>query len=181
MLYTPATPAQRRSTCKGPCPPTPKSLRRDVCGNRLFFRRGRRCRLSFVRNRLANWVIAALVIFQLAIGLQWQTAQAVVAPPEREMNGMGAGDCPDHSSRDSRADQERSTGTPTSAPPSHHTPANKHDCCRSPGCQCHCAQSPGMLDLPRAGRDLSPALQQPILDARPPVTRSNELFRPPIA
>jgi hypothetical protein len=146
----------------------------------LFFRRGRRCRLSFVRNRSANWVIAALVIFQLAIGLQWQTAQAVVAPPEREMNGMGAGDCPDHSSKDSRADQERSAGAPASTPPSHHNPATKHDCCRSLGCQCH-AQSPGMLDLPRAGAALSSTLQLPILDTRPPVARSNELFRPPIA
>jgi hypothetical protein len=147
----------------------------------LFFRRRERCRLWFVRNRPANWSIAALVIFQLAIGLQWQTAQAVVAQPEREMNGMGAGDCPDHSSKDSRADHERSAGGPTSAPSSHHNPANKHDCCRSLGCQCHCAQSPGTLDLPLAGAALSPTLQLPILDARPPVARSNELFRPPIA
>src|SRR4030088_1328398 len=114
----------------------------------LFFRRSQRCRLYFVRNRPANWAIAALVIFQLAIGMQWQTAQAAVAPPEREMNGVGAGDCPDHSSKDSRADQERTAGAPTSAPPSHHNPANKHDCCRSEGCHCHCAQSPGTLDLP---------------------------------
>jgi hypothetical protein len=147
----------------------------------LFFRHGQPCRLRLVRNRPANWAIAALVIFQLAIGLQWQTAQAVVAPPEREMNGMGAGDCPDHSSKDSRANQERSAGAPMSSPSWHHNPANKHDCCRSLGCQCHCAQSPGTLDLPLAGAALSPTLQLPILDARPPVARSNELFRPPIA
>jgi hypothetical protein len=120
----------------------------------LFFRRGRQCRLSFVSNRPANWVIAALLIFQLAIGLQWQTAQAAVAPPERGMNGMGAGQCPDH--------------------------ANKHDCCRSLGCQCHCAQSPGMQDLTRPRADLSSTLQLPVLAARRPVARSNELFRPPI-
>jgi hypothetical protein len=35
--------------------------------------------------------------------------------------------------------------------------------------------------VPMAGAALSPTLQLPILDARPPVARSNELFRPPIA
>jgi hypothetical protein len=134
-----------------------------------------------VRNRPANWAIAALLIFQLAIGLQWQTAQAVVVPLEREMNGTGAGDCPDHSSKDSRAEQERSARAPTSTLPSHHNPANKHDCCRSLGCQCHCAQSPGTLDVPLVGAALFPTLQVPNLDARPPLARSNELFRPPIA
>jgi hypothetical protein len=123
------------------------------------------CTLEIVRNRLANWVIAALLTFQLAIGLQWQVAQAGVTPPEREMNGMGAGDCPDHPSKESR-DKET---------------ANKHDCCRSLGCQCHCVQSPGALHLAVVGAALLPTLQLPVFDARPPVARTSELFRPPPA
>jgi hypothetical protein len=139
------------------------------------------CRLTVVRNRLANWVIAALLMFQLAIGLQWQVAQAAVTPPEREMTGMGVGNCPDHPSSDSRNQKGWDAGASASAPSSHHNPANKHDCCRSLGCQCHCAQSPGALDLPLAGAALPPTLQLPVFDARPPVARTNELFRPPPA
>jgi hypothetical protein len=134
-----------------------------------------------VRNRPASWAIAALAIFQLAIGLQWQTAQAVVASPERQMDGMEAEHCPDHWTKDSGTEQGRSADARTSAPASHHNPANKQDCCRSLGCQCHCAQSAGALDLPLAGAALSSTLQLPVFDALPPVARINELFRPPIA
>ena len=147
----------------------------------LFSHHSEGCTLRVVRNRSAIGVIAALLMFQLAFGLQWEVARAVVSPPERQMDGMEAGHCPAHASKDSRTNSGRGAGAPTSAPSLHHNPANKHDCCRSLGCQCHCAQSPGSLDLPLAGAALSPSLQLPVFDARPPVARSNELFRPPIA
>jgi hypothetical protein len=126
-------------------------------------------------------MIATLVMFQLAIGLQWQVAQAVVTPPERQMNGTEAGHCPTHPSKDSRTGREHGAGaSTTSAPSSHHNPAQKHDCCRSLGCQCHCAQSPGVLDLSLAGAAPASSLLLPVFDARPPVVRTTELFRPPI-
>jgi hypothetical protein len=147
-----------------------------------FFPRGEGCTLRFVRNRPANWIIAALLMFQLAIGLQWQTAQAVVAQPEQQMHGMEAGHCPTHSSGDSSIAQGRSAaGAPTSAPSSHNHPAGKHDCCNSLGCQCHCAQSPTALARTLVSPAVSTSVLLPILNARPPVARSNELFRPPIA
>jgi hypothetical protein len=34
----------------------------------------------------ANWMSAALLMLQLAIGLQWQVAHAVVAQSEQQMN-----------------------------------------------------------------------------------------------
>jgi hypothetical protein len=42
----------------------------------------------------------ALLMFQLAIGLQWQTVQAIVSQPEQQMDGMEAGHGPTHSSKD---------------------------------------------------------------------------------
>ncbi|PYS60315.1 MAG: hypothetical protein DMF76_14330 [Acidobacteria bacterium] len=146
----------------------------------LFSHHSEGCTLRIVRSRPANWVIAALVIFQLAIGLQWDVAQAVVAPPERQMNGMEAGHCPAQPSKDSRTAKGGDAGAPTSALSSHKNPVNKHDCCRSLGCQCHCAQSPCALDLPLASVALSASILLPVFDVRPPVARTNELFRPPI-
>jgi hypothetical protein len=140
-----------------------------------------------MRNRPANWVITALLMLQLAIGLQWQVAQAVAAPTEPQMNGMQAGGmqaghCPGHQSKDSRTVEGGGSGASTSAPFSHDDPADKHDCCRSVGgCQCHYAQSPGALDLPRTSITFSALLLLPVFDARPPVARTNKFFRPPIA
>jgi hypothetical protein len=96
----------------------------------------------------ANWMSAALLMLQLAIGLQWQVAHAVVAQSEQQMNSMKAGHCPAHQSKDSRTDERRGGRASTNAPSSHDNPVNNHDCCRSLGCQCHYAQSPGVLDRP---------------------------------
>jgi hypothetical protein len=147
----------------------------------LFSQHSQECTLRTVRNRPANWVIAALLMFQLAIGLQWQVAQAVVNPPERPMNRMEAGHCPTHPSKDSGTDEGRGAGASTSAPSPHSTPASKHDCCGSSGCQCHCAQSATALERSLVSAALSTSLLLPILDKRPPVPRASALFRPPIA
>jgi len=121
-----------------------------------------------MRTRPANWMIAASLMLQLAIGLQWQLAHAAVVPAQRQVNGTDAGHCPGHA------------GRLTSAPSSHVNPAGKHDCCRSQGCQCHSAQSPVLLDLAwtRADSALPPL---PVVDARRAVARTTEFFRPPIA
>jgi hypothetical protein len=129
-----------------------------------------------MRNRTANWVIAALLMVQLAVGLQWQAAHAAAAP-ERQMNGMNTGHCAGHQSNDSKG----GAGASTSAPSSHDNPANKHDCCHSFGCQCHSAQSPAAPGLLRTSAALSALLLLPVIDARLPVAHTNELFRPPIA
>lgn len=136
--------------------------------------------LTPVRNRSTNWVITALLMFQLAIGLQWQVAHAVEAAPERQMSSMESGHCPGHHAQVSDTDKGLH-GSPSASPrstPNQQVP--KHDCCHSVGCQCHCAQPPGALDLPGVSTAPSSSPSLSIFDARPPVARMNQFFRPPI-
>ena len=98
-------------------------------------------------------MIAALLMFQFVIGMQWQVAHANMALPERHVSGVDARHCPAHS----------------------------HDCCGSIDCRCHGSQGPGVLDLPLASVVCSASFLLPFFDARLPVARTNELFRPPIA
>ena len=135
-------------------------------------------RLNIMRNRPATWVIAALLMLQLA--LPWQAAHAS-APPEHPMSGREAGQCPGHQSTDSTIDKGGVYGASTSAPSSHDNPAKKHDCCRSLGCQCHSAQSPGALNPPPTRVIFSSSDLLPTFDAQRPVARTAEFFRPPIA
>jgi hypothetical protein len=146
-----------------------------------FSHRGRGCTLRIMPDRSANWVLTALLMLQLALGLQWQAAHAAAAPPEPQTGGMEAGHCPGHQPKDSRPVDGGGAGASTSAASSHDNPANKHDCCRSVGCQCHDAQSPAVLDLPRTSAAFSALLLLPVFDAQLPVARTNRLFRPPIA
>jgi hypothetical protein len=37
------------------------------------------CKLRMMRNRPASWMIAALLMFQLVIGMQWQVAHVLSA------------------------------------------------------------------------------------------------------
>jgi hypothetical protein len=118
-----------------------------------------------MRNRLSNWVTIGLLMFQLVLGMQWQVAHAGMDPAYGEATGGDARHCPDHPSQ----------------PSAHTSPLPGHDCCGSMDCQCHGAQSPAVLDLP-LGRVVGfCSLLLPSFDARPPVARANELFRPPIA
>jgi hypothetical protein len=110
-----------------------------------------------MRDRLTNGMIAALLMFQFVIAMQWQVAHANIAPPERQASGVDELHCSGHSSP--------------------HT----HDCCGSLDCECHCAQGPGVLDLTLASVVCPASFLLPFFDARSPVARSNELFRPPIA
>jgi hypothetical protein len=154
-----------------------------IVNRRIFSLRGAGCTLATMCNRSGNWVIAALLMFQLVIGMQWQVAHADMAASERQSSGVDAGHCPGHASKDSRTDERGSAGASTSVPSSHatSTPVHKHDCCGSNDCQCHCAQGPAVLNLSPASAVCSALLLLPVFDARPPVARTNELFRPPIA
>ena len=134
-----------------------------------------------MRTNPANWVIATLLMLQLAIGMPWQVVHAGTAPPERQMTGVEEGHCPGHQTNDSRMNEGTAAGASTGAPSLLANPVSKHDCCRSSGCQCHSAQSPGVLSLPQTSAAFSAWLLLPVFDARPPVARTSEFFRPPIA
>ena len=140
---------------------------------RLFSRGGGGCTLNTVRKKSANRVVAALLLIQLVLGLQWQVALAGGADPQH---------CPAHPSNSSPIDGRRDGLTSTSAPSSHTTsPVPKHACCGLLDCQCHGAQSSGARELPLAGIVCSASVVQPVFATRPPVARTDELFRPPIA
>jgi len=117
-----------------------------------------------MRNLPATWAIAAMMMLQLAVGLAWQTVHAASALAEHPISGMETSQCPGHQSTDSRDH-----------------PAKKHDCCLSLGCQCHSAQSLGALIPPPTHAAFSSLHLLPSFDARPPVARTTEFFRPPIA
>src|SRR5882757_5921782 len=106
-----------------------------------------------MRNRPANSMTIALLMFQLAIGMQWQAAHANMAPLERQASGMDARHCPTH----------------------------RHDCCGSLDCQCHGAQGSVALATSLASLAFSASFLPPFVSARASVARTNELFRPPIA
>jgi hypothetical protein len=108
-------------------------------------------------------------------------AHAAATLPEHAMSGVDAGNCPAHRPNDLTIEKGGGSGPLSSAPSSHDNPAQEHDCCRSLGCQCHSAQTPGALNLPPTRVALSASELLPAFDARPAVTRMNEFFRPPIA
>jgi hypothetical protein len=144
---------------------------------RLFSQRSEGCRLSIVRNRPATLLIAALLMFQLAFGVHWQLANAATVLPVHALDGEH---CPAHHPQPSEADQGLGAQTRGHVPSFPHAPINKHDCCQSLGCQCHCTQSPAAIELPIMS--VSPAtLRVPLFDARNPAARTSEFFRPPIA
>jgi hypothetical protein len=132
---------------------------------RLFFHRDEGCTLRIMRSRFANWVTPVLLMFQLVLGMQWQVAHANMDAAYAEASGVDARHCPDH---------------PTGALSAHSNLVHGHDCCGSLDCQCHGAQSPAAQNLPLGSVVGFGSLLLPSLDARPPVARSNELFRPPI-
>jgi hypothetical protein len=134
-----------------------------------------------VHKRVTNRVLASLLMFQFVIGMQWQAANANMAPPERHESAVVASHCPDHPAKDSGSDDRRGAGASRSVPSSHVIPAHSHDCCGSLDCQCQCAQGPAALDLPLPSVVGAASFLLFLFDARPPVARTNELFRPPIA
>jgi hypothetical protein len=145
----------------------------------MFSHSNERCTLRAMRKRRVNKVMAALLLFQLAFGLQWQVAHAIVLSPDMQASGIGA-PCPDHATKDSTANNGTRAAA-SGAPSWQYGPAPKHDCCSSLGCQCHSAQCPAVLNLSPAKVVCSYPCRLPITDAPPPVARLNEFFRPPIA
>jgi hypothetical protein len=117
-----------------------------------------------MRNGFANWVTPVLLMLQLVLGMQWQVAYANM-DTAYDASGVDARHCPDH----------------PPAPSAHSNLFHKHVCCGSVDCQCQGAQSPAVIHLPLVGVVSFGSVLLPCQDARPPVARTNELFRPPIA
>ena len=112
----------------------------------------------------AQLLLFALLAFQLALGLQ-QSAGAphpdtahYSAHGAMSMSASNDGACPLH--------------TPT--------PDDKHDCCKSSGCQCQCGSVSLAVNLD-APKGIPASTQvQPVTTVRFPTAPPDTLFRPPI-
>jgi hypothetical protein len=127
----------------------------------------------------------ALLAFQLALGMQVGIAYAstISAPP-----------APTHQSS---AAYESSSNTGDDACPTHnayassHTSAHakaplaksadKHDCCKSSGCQGQCGNMPVAFNVSAIRGASATAVVQPIRATRVAVAPTDTHFRPPIA
>jgi hypothetical protein len=130
--------------------------------------------LAFVRAQPLVRILFALLAFQLAIGLQFSVARAAVADYAQpaSVHATAAGTVDAHAMHDGGVGGEHC--------PSHRKPANQHDCCRSSGCQCQCANSPATLGVMMIRAVSVTSLLRPDFAARFVGARAEAHFRPPI-
>ena len=115
-------------------------------------------------------LLFALLAFQLAFGLQ---QSAGVAHPETTHHH--ATQLPDSTGGSVLAANDDGS-CPLHAP----TPDNKHDCCKSSGCQCQCGYVSLAVNLD-GPRGIPASTQvQPIARVRFVTAPADTLFRPPI-
>jgi hypothetical protein len=126
-------------------------------------------------------VLFAVLAFQLVLGLQVGVAYAAAMSDASPVVGHAkvlatttAGDdaCPvhnasSHSSPHAKVPLDKST--------------DKHDCCKSSGCQCQCGNVPLAFNV-SVTRSVSASTNvQPVHATRSPVAPADAHFRPPIA
>ena len=137
-------------------------------------------------------VLFAFLAFQLAVGLQLGVAQAATSavlpmaahasrpstnaasiPAKASSNSTTGTDdaCPMHSSS--------SQGSPEAKGPPN-TSSDKHDCCKSSGCQCQCGNVPLAFNVSLSRNSLGSALVRPVPAVRAVVAPADTHFRPPI-
>ena len=126
------------------------------------------------RVRFARLWLQGLLMFQLAVGMQWPIAHAAITdslPPRAER-------CAQHAALGSGGP----LASPNATPPrslAHNVFHKSHDCCRSAACQCHFAYIPaidGARPLPMApATQFLPNPRAGFVAARP-----DEFFKPPI-
>jgi hypothetical protein len=124
-------------------------------------------------------VLFALLAFQLAVGLQIGVAQAAAPAAALPMAAASVSSatastddaCPMHSSS--------SQGSPHAKVPPN-TSSDKHDCCKSSGCQCQCGNVPLAFNVSLNRNSLASALVRPVRAVRAVVAPADTHFRPPI-
>ena len=126
-------------------------------------------------------VLFTVLAFQLALGLQVGVAYAAAMPDASPVAGHAeavatttAGDdaCPVHNAS--------SHGSPHAKVPLNKF-TDKHDCCKSSGCQCQCGNVPVAFNVSVTRSVSASANLQPARETRSPVAPADTHFRPPIA
>jgi hypothetical protein len=128
-------------------------------------------------------MLQAVLVFQLAVGMELPAAHASVSPGH-ERGSAGAKRCPEHASpgKGSMASDARAVlaaGSSVRVAFHHESPIKTHDCCRSVGCQCHCTYSSALATV--VGAVVAWPHLLPPADVRVTTPRPGTLFRPPIA
>jgi hypothetical protein len=130
-----------------------------------------------VLRRSQGHLLHVVLMFQLAMGMYWPAAQALpMSPPPSDAS---AGHCPEHSA--ARAPQIHADRTAPAAGAHTGDLLKKHDCCRTPGCQCQGAFAAMSSEFTLEGSiavsdGVTPLDPAPVAD-----WRSDESLRPPIA
>jgi hypothetical protein len=130
--------------------------------------------LDFVRALPLLRILFALLAFQLAIGLQFSVARAAAVDSAQpaSVQATTGGIVDARAMRDRDVDVEQC--------PSHSKATSKHDCCRSSGCQCQCANSPASLGLLTIRSVPAASALRRDFSVRFVGARAEAHFRPPI-
>jgi hypothetical protein len=137
-------------------------------------------------------VLFALLAFQLAVGLQIGVAHA--APPAAlPMTTLAVKPSTNAASILARASSATATtddacpmhssslqGSPHAKVPPNTSSFDKHDCCKSSGCQCQCGNVPLAFNVSLNRNSLASALVRPVRAVRAVVAPADTHFRPPI-
>ena len=139
-----------------------------------------------VHRKPPSYLIIAVLVFQLAMGMNWPMAHAAAAGQQSEPRGMDMAHCSEHASAGQPAEGPPNGNAQVDGSVGHdpsHTPQPlaKHDCCRFAGCQCHSAFTPGIVGPANMRVVVSLGCLLPMLDARAITSRPDDFFRPPIA
>ena len=131
-------------------------------------------------------VLFVLLAFQLAVGLQIGVAHATTTPVVTTASATTDDACPLHGSSShspSSDDHAPLTAGSHSAPHAkvpHGTPAGKHDCCKSSGCQGQCGSVPLAFNISLSRNSPASPRMQPAGAERESVAPPDTHFRPPI-
>jgi hypothetical protein len=127
-------------------------------------------------------MLQAVLVFQLAVGMQLPMAHASVLLGHEAVS-VDAEPCPEHASLEpaSQAPTVGAVHAEGSSARHRESPFKTHDCCRSVGCQCHCMYTPSICRVTVVGVVTASAHLLPSAVARVTAARLDQIFRPPIA
>lgn len=143
-----------------------------------------RCILSEVRPGPKSFILYAVLVFQLAVGMHLPIAQAIASAsdgPAAQVIGSSAPACPEHAAKVATPRAAHVSAVTGSGAHAQQSPLNRHSCCNSVGCQCHCSYTPVAPDLTAFSTVVGFSYLIPASEPRIASTRLHELFRPPIA
>jgi hypothetical protein len=126
-------------------------------------------------------VLFALLAFQLAAGLQIGVAhEAAPAALPTTAHAATASSSPASADEACPMHSSSSQGSSPHAKVLPNTSSDKHDCCKSSGCQCQCGNLPLAFNAALNRNSFAAPLVRPVRAVRAVVAPADTHFRPPI-